>query len=222
MLLGPTGMENLRWICLHVSKPLALMPICRQTVAAAALDVDTKMNCSSADSLVHGCPSAGVDAPPVRSWSVIACCGACLGRSLGNAALMRPAYAVNRYFHSSNCEELPSYVGGGILYWCIVLTCHCCCSFCCLLIPASPADPCLLLLLGAHPDDRSRDHCSATMLKAKMLCHWCFPLMELAQAQGPWWAQMSWTLDVSQNAWCTWGCMYVNRMDGWMDVCNVM
>ena len=45
MLLVPTGMENLRWICLHVSKPL-LMPICRQTAAAAAaasaLFVETK------------------------------------------------------------------------------------------------------------------------------------------------------------------------------------
>ena len=44
--------------------------------------------------------------------------------SLGNAALMSPAYAVNRYFHSSNWEWLPSHVGGGgILYRRIVLTC---------------------------------------------------------------------------------------------------
>ena len=53
-------MENLR------SKPLALMPICRQTVAAA-LVVETKMNWSSAASLVHACPSAGVEAPSVCS-----------------------------------------------------------------------------------------------------------------------------------------------------------
>ena len=115
MLLVPTGMENLRWICLHVSKPLALMPIFRQTVAASALVVDAKMNCSSADSLVHSCPSAGVAAPSISSWPVIACCDASAwASSLGNAVLMRPAYAVNRYFHSSNCEKLPSYVGGGI------------------------------------------------------------------------------------------------------------
>ena len=67
MLLVPTGMENLRWICLHVSKPLALMPVCRQTVAATALVVETKMNWSSAASLVHSCPSAGDAAPSVRS-----------------------------------------------------------------------------------------------------------------------------------------------------------
>ena len=74
MLLVPTGMENLRWICLHVSKPLALIPICRQTVtvaavvvAAAALVVEIKMNSSSAANLVHSCPSAVDAAPSVRS-----------------------------------------------------------------------------------------------------------------------------------------------------------
>jgi len=38
-------MENLRWICHHVSKALALMFICRRIVAAAAAAavVDTKM-----------------------------------------------------------------------------------------------------------------------------------------------------------------------------------
>ena len=74
MFLAPTGMENLRWICLHVSKPLALIPICRQTVtvaavvvAAAALVVEIKMNSSSAANLVHSCPSAVDAAPSVRS-----------------------------------------------------------------------------------------------------------------------------------------------------------
>ena len=57
---GWGNMENLR------SKPLALMPICRQTVAAALI-VETKMNWSSAASLVHACPSAGVEAPSVSS-----------------------------------------------------------------------------------------------------------------------------------------------------------
>ena len=49
---------------------------CWQTVAAAvaALVVETKMNWSSAASLVHSCPSAGDAAPSVRSWSVIVCC----------------------------------------------------------------------------------------------------------------------------------------------------
>ena len=102
--------------------------------------------------------------------------------------------------------------GDFILMHCPYLfLCHCCCSFCCLLILTLPADAWLLLLLGAHLDDRSRDHCSATMLKAKMLCHWCrqlaltFPMAYDATAQGPWWAQMSWTLDVSlgYSAWCT-------------------
>ena len=36
-----------------------------------------------------------------------------------------------------------------------------------LLMLALPADACLLLLLRAHPDDLSRDHCSATMLKRR-------------------------------------------------------
>ena len=62
-----TGMENLHRICLHVSKLLALMPICRRTIAAAAFVVETKMNWSSAVSLVHGCPSADDAAPSVRS-----------------------------------------------------------------------------------------------------------------------------------------------------------
>ena len=68
MLLVSAKKENLRWICLHVSKPLVLMPICWQPVAAAAaLVVETKMNWSSAASLAHSCPSAVDAAPSVRS-----------------------------------------------------------------------------------------------------------------------------------------------------------
>ena len=59
-----------------------------------------------------------------------------------------------------------------------------------------------------------------TYWDAKVMCHWCRQLAQVGSlmfstdgtAQGPWWAQMSWTLDVSliYPAWCTLGCMYVN------------
>ena len=105
MLLVPTGMEKRRCSCLQVSNPLALMPICLQTVAAAPLVVEIKMNCSSAASLTHSCASVALLAPSVSSWSVTACCDvSAVVSSLGNTELMSPAYAVKRYFHSSNWE----------------------------------------------------------------------------------------------------------------------
>ena len=88
MLLVPTGLEKRRCSCLQVSKPLSLMPICLQTVAAAPFVVDIKMNCSA---------STALPAPSVSSWSVTACCDvSAVVRSLGNAELMSPAYAVKR------------------------------------------------------------------------------------------------------------------------------
>ena len=81
MLLVPTGMEKRRRSCLQVSKPLALMPVCLQTVAAAPFGEVT-----------HSCASVASPTPSVSSWSVTVCCDvSAVVRSLGNAELMSPA-----------------------------------------------------------------------------------------------------------------------------------
>ena len=175
------------------------MPICLQTVAAAPFVVEIKRNCSSAASLTHSCASVALLAPSVSSWSVTACCDvSAVVRSLGNAELMSPAYAVKRYFHSSNWEWLPSYVGGGILYWCIDFTCSspCCCAAA--IVDALtdtdtyhlPADA--SSVAGSSPWWSFQG--SLLRYHVKLRCNlWCFqqltlmpftPMME--SAQGPW------------------------------------
>ena len=102
MLRVPKGMENLLQSCLKISNPISCW-CCLHTVAAGPVVMLIRMYLRSLASCIHLSPSVVVFAATVRSMSVsLAVADSARSRSAGYVASMRPMYALNLYFHSSN------------------------------------------------------------------------------------------------------------------------
>ena len=96
MLRVPKGMENLLQSCLKISNPISCW-CCLHTVAAGPVVMLIRMYLRSLASCIHLSPSV------VRSMSVsLVVADSARSRSAGYVASMRPMYALNLYFHSSN------------------------------------------------------------------------------------------------------------------------
>ena len=102
MLRVPKGMENLLQSCLKISNPISCW-CCLHTVAAGPVVMLIRMYLRSLASCIHLSPSVVVFAATVRSMSVsLVVADSARSRSAGYVASMRPMYALNLYFHSSN------------------------------------------------------------------------------------------------------------------------